>query len=214
MTDISSVLLGLNKALIANSEVALPGNWSSKLFYRDLMNHHVKSEEVFISEFGQVMKRITRDEENSYLEFFEKTRGYKRENSERAEKIFQIFSKSNLMLYFEDVFLELVIDEREGDEGRETLLIQFLNVLAEIPLSKWNEIVVNAGACCYQWFAKEPFLYMNLLTRKDKSSFDLYTDQELFQFLEQTLLNFPEEGKLSIEESRSDAIQLCKRKRG
>ncbi len=208
MSDLPSVLLNLNKALISTSEVALPGSWSPKLFYNDLIEHPVKSEEILIEKFKIVMTSVRAGaEEVGYLEFFEATRGYKREID---EKIFKAFSRGVLMLHFEEAFLELL--KSPPPEEKMALLNQFLNALVDKPLSKWNEITSNAGACCYQWFCKEPMLYINLLSRKDKSCFENYTDPELFEALGSSLLIFPEEGKLSVENQRSNLVEMCKKK--
>lgn len=212
MTDIATLLLALNRASVreSNFEIAIPGNWSPRLFFQDLHEYPVINEEILKREFISAIK----EETPNYLTFFKKTRGEERKNvNEHNQKIWDSFSKEPIMLYFEEIFLLLIKNDKPQDEEEIKSLMLFIDSLSYSGIEKWNEILMNTGACCYQWFAKEPFLYIKLLKRQDNLSFDNYTDSELLEYLGKTLQNFPEPNCISIADSRSKCIEMCKLKK-
>ena len=100
-TEISLLLISINKLI--GEEITLPGNWSPKLFYEDIMNAPVQNSDVLIS----TMKRLAL-EWPSYLDFFFTTRGYHKNVTEYQKELYTLFSKGSLMLYFEEIFLFLL----------------------------------------------------------------------------------------------------------
>ena len=193
------LLITLNKLL--GKEFAVPANWSPQILHSDLMKEPVKSQEILIQE----LQKVNDKKEPSYLEFYFATRGVPKLCTDRQKKLYEIFGKGQIMLYFESVFIDLLNSPPKENEGA---FLQFISALSSQPLNKWDSIVAHTGACCYQWFVKEPYAYIKLLTRKDKKDYNNYTDEELFQIKNWTLQMCAEKDKVSIHDSRSYCIQL------
>ncbi len=198
ISDISSILISINK--LVGEECALPGGWSPKIFYEDLMNKPVMSSEVLVAS----MKKLTQNIQNepSYLNWFEETRGYKKEVTEYQKELYTLFGKNSIMLYFEEIFLKML-----NQTTRDELLLQYIYTLSRSQIDQWNDIVKESGACCYQWYAKEHELYLQLLKRKDDISNDNKTDQEIFK---DTKYKLEQIGQLTPNDSRSKLIDLIK----
>lgn len=200
-SDVSSLLISINK--LVGEECTLPGNWSPKIFYDDIMNAPVSDSNILISS----MKSLIHSEKPmSYCEFFFVTRGYEKKLTPYQKEIYSLFENGSLMLYFEEIFLSLLNSEKERNED----LIKFLSALGTSPIYKWNDILANIGACHYLWFAKEYSLYLPLLNRKDQSSFENYTDAELFQYLGLELKEIGLDSEIRICDSRRKLIEFVK----
>jgi hypothetical protein len=79
---------------------------------------------------------------------------------------------------------------------------------SKTPISQWNSIVAKLGACCFQFFAKEPENYVRLLFCHQPGDPDRMTDQELLEGLGETSLSpTTYRGKVSINDSRAVLIQ-------
>lgn len=186
-------------------ELSMAGNWSPTLFLNDLKTFPVKSKKQLANEVLESCKNNV-----VYLDFFEKTRGQARPCNEIQKNLWNIFNKGCVMLYFEQVFLRLhELTEINKDDN--TLLL-YLNALSQSPISQWNEIVKGIGACCYQWFVKEPELYVRLPYRENVNTPENMTDKELFEAIESNLSPTSYQGKISIEDSRSKLINKYKSK--
>ena len=109
------------------------------------------------------------------------------------------------MLYFEPLFLRLLESPELTTDV--TTLTLYLNALSQVPIAQWNSILEGIGACCYQFFAKEPFMYAPLPYRSKMDTPEEMTDQELLEAVESSLSPTPYRGKISIEDSRSQLIQ-------
>ena len=193
-----AVLQGLNDFL--GKELALCGTWSPTLFYRDLKAYPVKSK-------TQLAELVLEGCENctSYLEFFEKSRGIPRKCTPEQKEVFEIFNNGSIMLYFEQIFLRLL-------DSPNTILNMYMKALSETSIDKWNEILQGLGACCHQFFAKEPESYLALLSRGKPQTPEEMTDFELFQAIQSNLSPSLCRGKVSVDDSRSALIQLYKSK--
>lgn len=198
-SDIGNIMLSINK--MVGEECALPGEWSPQIFYSDLMSKPVKSSEILISSMKKLMTEIRN--EPSYLNFFFETRGYKKEITPYQEELFNLFNKGSIMLYFEPIFLKLI-----ENPIRDDITIKFISALSNSNIDKWNDIVKNAGACCYSWYAKEHELYLPLLSRKDKEQYENYTDEELLACKN---LKLEQIGIITPNDSRSKLIELLKK---
>lgn len=192
------VIQGLNDYI--GHELSLPGNWSPTIFFEDLKLYPVKNKKELAEEVLESCKKS-----KSYLEFFEKTRGKLRPCSEPQKKLWYIFSNGSVMLYFEALFLQL--HEMTELNPNTNVLLLYLNALSQSPISQWDEIIKGIGACCYQWFAKEPELYTQLPYRQSRDSPEDMTDQELFDAIESSLSPTSYRGKVSVEDSRSQLIK-------
>lgn len=191
------VLQSLNDYL--GIELALPGNWPPNLFYQDLQDYPVETKRKLAV---AVQSGLT--ESKNYLEFFEETRGFKRPTSEEQLEIWKIFSCGSLMLYFEPLFLRLL--DRPQMEGYQVILA-YLQALSETAVMYWNSILEGVGACCYQFFGKEPDLYARLITRTSADTPEEMTDQEILDAINSNLSPTAYNNKISTEDSRSALIQ-------
>ncbi len=198
ISDISSILISINK--LVGEECALPGGWSPKIFYEDLMNKPVMSSEVLVAS----MKKLTQNIQNepSYLNWFEETRGYKKEVTEYQKELYTLFGKNSIMLYFEEIFIKM-LNMKERNE----ILLQYIYILSQSSIDQWDSVVKKSGACCYQWYAKEHELYLALMTRKDEISYENKTDEQLFKG---TKYKLEQIGQLTPNDSRSKLIDLIK----
>ena len=201
--DVASLLISINKSV--GEECVLPGQWSPKIFYDDIMTAPVVNSEILVA----AMKKLTLTN-ITYLNFFHETRGYEKSLTSYQKELYTLFSKGSLMLYFEEIFLHLLSSSTSftvQNEGRNEDLLKFLEALAANPISKWNEIVANIGACHYIWFAKEYALYLPLLNRRDQNTYENYTDEELLNCIGAKLEQI---GEITISDSRSKLIALVK----
>ena len=195
------VIQGLNDLI--GQELSLPGNWSPTIFFQDLKAHPVKTKNQLAEAVLDACQKNT-----TYLEFFEKTRGQAKECNESQKQLWAIFDEGSVMLYFEPLFLKLL--SSSAISGGKELLILYLNALSKSPISQWDETLKGVGACCYQWFAKEPELYAHLPYRKDRDTPENMTDFELFEAIESSLSPTSYRGKISVEDSRSKLIEKYK----
>ena len=207
-----SMLIGsLNDSI--PHEIAVPGTWSPELFYLDMKNYPVVHKTITSKRIAEILRS---KENTTYLEFFEETRGYARfpNLTPFQSNVFEIFERGSIMLYFEKVFLKL-IDRAPSEE--DLILFEFLKKLSGQPITDWNETVAEIGACCFQFFAKEPYSYMKLITR-DKAvvtndpDYENMTDQDLLTKENITLEYSACPSRLSIEDSRSNLLSRIKMK--
>lgn len=183
-------------------ELVLSGTWSPKLFYKDLKEYPVATKRILASVMCEAMQKNM-----SYLEFFEKTREFKRPEHETQTKIWQIFNQGSIMLYFEELFLQLL---QEPQMEGHTIILAYLEVLSKSPVVQWNAIVEGIGACCYQFFAKEAPLYAHLIKRTSADQPEDMTDQELLEVLNSNLSPTAYHNKISMHDSRSAMIRKYK----
>lgn len=180
---------------LLGQELSLPGNWSATIFFQDLKSNPVQSKTQLASAILEACENNT-----SYLDFFRNTRGFDKECSEYQKQLYEMFNKGSIMLYFEDLFIRLL--DKQTD-----VLILYLNALSESQIGQWDDILKGIGACCYQWFVKEPELYAHLPYRKNKDGPENMTDSELFEMIESSLSPNSYRGKVSVEDSRSKLIE-------
>jgi len=194
------VIQGLNDLI--GQELSLPGNWSSTIFFQDLKAFPLKTKKQLAEAVLDACRKNT-----SYLNFFETTRGKVKECTEYQKRLWDIFNEGSIMLYFEPFFLTSV---EGGKEKKDEVLILYLNALSKSPISQWDEILKGIGACCYQWFAKEPEMYAHLPYRQNRDSAENMTDFELFEAINSSLSPTSYRGKVSVEDSRSKLIEKYK----
>lgn len=175
---------GTSPQLVINSindslghEIALPGTWSPTLFYTDLKEYPVKSKKIL----GELIYRANTDQALSYLEFFEKSRGVSRPESKENPSVWEAFSSGSVMLYFEPLFLKSVSKKELSRDDQ--VILMYIKELSKHPVPHWNAILENLGCCSYQFFGKEPELYVSLLYRTDTTSPKNMTDQDLIKEL-------------------------------
>lgn len=125
-SSIASVVQSLNDA--SSEELAIPGNWSSELFFQDLKKFPVRTKKELIRIVHQAdLKPMT------YREFFQQTRGYPREVPNVAVwEVFDQITVGSIMLYFEKQFLKWM-GEKEAPPA-----LKLVEELAQIPIGEWN----------------------------------------------------------------------------
>lgn len=178
-------------------ELALPGNWSPQLFFRDLKEEAVIDKKTLAELIYQACKSST-----SYLEFYQKSRGKERVVTELQKKLLETFEKGMLFLYCDEAFWSL-FNQKELTPGQ-TKLLKYFEALSLYPIETWNDIVRKSGACCYQFFLKESLFYAEVLQRKnqDKEQPEKMTDHELVAKLG---LN-----EINVRESRTELVKRVK----
>jgi len=187
-----------------SAELALPGHWSPTIFYRDLKECPALNKRAVI----EALKR-TATERISYLDFFKETRGRTKEVSEFHRRMYLLFETGSVMLYFEEYFLRL-LDKSEPDQY-DNIVIKYIEILGKEKIDKWDAIVSQVGACCFQFFAKSPELYARLTFRTSINGPEDMTDLELLSGIGHGQLSLSPTryvDKVSIHDSRDDLIRL------
>lgn len=177
-------------------EISLPGNWSPHIFFTDLKTYPVPSKQLLTTVLVQANKSPM-----TYIDFFLSTRPgtpFPHIKNEYHTLIWQLFDKESLMLYFEDYFRRLVKEESRDVLQSHDILLQYIDCLSKAPIGEWDTIVIKLGACCFQFFAKNPELYQNIEL----------SDSELLEKLGLMLSPTPYPGKISIHDSRPQLLQL------
>lgn len=193
-------------------------NYSSELFLSDLDTFPVQS---------NICYDVLRNYPNAnYLDFFKLTRGFERpgstpneddpievkDNIEFKNKIWEIFSRGSLMLYFENLFIRIVNSKVLIHKNKDALL-SYLKMLSENPVSEWDKIVSNLGCYCYEFFSNEPELYLDLFENFHKDqNIENMTDFEILKKINYKLplgsKNYP--NMITRKSSRSDLIKFAK----
>lgn len=145
------------------------GTWSLKIVFDDLESYPVDKELILANLNKQV----------PYLEFFRETRGFEKEVTPHQKKVFDIFDKGSIMLYFENIFLYLLKQEEECE------LFHLMEKLSkEDDMSSWWNIIKETGAGSVNLFISDPLSYINNKTKDEeyleKNNLELgyYTDIE------------------------------------
>jgi len=187
-----------------SGELALPGNWSSNLFYSDLKESPVQSKKILANTLEQANHNPM-----TYLIFFEQSRGYPKNISDFQRKLYSIIEQGSIMLYFEDYFIRL-LNKNKLDQC-DNIILKYIETLGRQDIGQWDDTVIKIGACCHQFFAKEPELYAQLVFRTKVNYPEDMTDQELLNQIttEQAGLS-PNKynGKICIHDSRSELLHL------
>ena len=197
-----SIIQSLNDYI--STELALPGSWSSKLFYSDLKTAPVQSKRILANTLEQANR-----EPMSYLMFFEQSHGYPKNVSDFCRELYPLFERGSIMLYFEDCFLRLL--EETTPDPCDEIVLQYVRALSHRNIGQWDAIVAGIGACCYQFFAKEPELYIQLVYRTGPDCPEHMTDQELLDKIAQGQSGLSPNkynGKISIHDSRTELLRL------
>lgn len=196
---LESIIANLNNA--TPHELSIPGNWSPTLFFEDLKIYPVVNKRVLINELYRACCSHV-----SYLEFFERTRGHSKSIS--YPYLYELFDRGSVMLYMETFFLNLLKRPNQMlNDSRLTRLFEYIEILSKNPVSKWNEILNQIGCCCYQFFVKEPELYLPVIFKS--SSIESKTDQELLS-PQGNVSPTKYQGKISIYDSRSALLKSFK----
>ena len=214
-TDLKYIPTGTTPQLVIQSlndylgqELSLCGPWSPTIFYSDLRDYPVSSKR----RLAELVHRANQLEQKgpqrmSYLEFFELSRGEPRPNTTESQKqIWEIFEQGSVMLYFEPIFLRL-IGRSEGLSKFDQVTLLYIKALSQAPVVQWNKILEGLGACCYQFFGKEPDLYAQLVYRTEDKSPEMMTDQEMLDAIGSKLSPTSYRGRISIDDCRSALIR-------
>lgn len=181
-----SVIQSLSDYL--KTDLAVPGNWSPQLFFDDLKNNPVKDKRLLAETIRDALELPI-----PYLDFFEITRGYSRSVNPYQKGLIELFNEGSIMLYFEDLFLELFTDPTEDEKD----LLKYLKALSQLSISKWNQVVEGIGASSYQFFSKDPHAYAKLLHR--------VKDTDASELMDREILEHVPEAE-AISESRSELV--------
>lgn len=178
----------------AGCELALPGNWSPQLFFQDLKKYPVSSKK-------QLTELIIAANTSrvSYRDFFCQSRPTI-PFPHPHQHLFEIFESDGIMLYFENYFLRLLKIDSNTLMEKHDIIIQYIEVIGKLPIGCWDNIVAKLGACCFQFFAKDPELYIGLSEEM--------SDQQLLKKLSLTLYPTPYLGQISIHDSRRLLLEI------
>jgi len=189
-TSIEQVFQSLND--YTQEELAFPGNWPESFFFEDLKTYPVQTKQLLVVALQKALH-----EHQTYLEFFQVTRGFEHPREKDHPEIWKLFDRGSLMLHFEQLFKEL-LDKSEHNQD-ERVIIAYLKALSKTPVAHWNAVVEGIGACCYEFFGKEPYLYARLIRRNNADQAEDMTDPEILEAIQI---------QISPKKSRSDLIQL------
>ena len=202
------VIQSLNDYL--GSELSLCGSFSPTIFYSDLKDHPATSKKIL----AELIRKANELEMSggplmSYLDFFEQSRGQPRPNTtDHQREIWKAFEQGSVMLYFEPIFLRYLAAPELSKE--EDVILQYIKALAQVPVVRWNEIVKGLGACCYQFFGKEPELYARLVFRTKDDGPESLTDDELLTAIGSKLSPTRYRNQVCLDDSRSALIKRYK----
>lgn len=179
-----------------HGDVVFP-NWSIKLFTEDLIKYPMFSKDELIKHVKKAY-----DDNISYRDFFLRTRDFQRPCHETIdhERLWMLMNNPNMIFYFEDYLISAIDRELTEDDF---LIIEYLQVMDKYDVNQWDAIVQNIGACCFEFFAKEPQKYTQLLKCTDRKNYENMTDQQLLDKLDTKLSIF---GPVSRQNSRSELL--------
>lgn len=190
---------------VQSEELALPGNWSSKLFITDFQpdnNLLVIAEYLFNS-----LQQENPDYLKYYQQVWNKPHPYYPKTEDQCW-VWKVFSTGSIMYYFEDIFLEYLHVEKLTPAQK--FLVQYCEAMSNYPIYKWDSIVKLIGACCYNYFVQEPDKYVNLLFKSDPNNPDLMTDDQIIEKLNVNLTLSCHKNNLGYSGCRSTLIDKFK----
>jgi hypothetical protein len=190
--DLDKILISLSAH--CHNELALPGNWSPTLFRDDLTNHQVATKDFLCKTFTSAMT-----EGWTYRKFFEESRGKPRDVP--CPEVWDIFDRGQLMMAGESLFLQLISNPTYPEEDKKNLFL-YLTEMGTQHVSEWNSTVKNAGACCWEFFLKDPWSYMALVREGGKTDFNFLAD------LKMELSPIPYPNRIDTSMSRQELIQI------
>ena len=158
--------------------VGIPGNWSPTIFVNDLNEFAISSEDTWMA---VIMK--SNAVPMTYGQYFLETRGYTRPIVPGTEKVWSIFEStdtitiidgiryylpSNIMLYFESVFLSLI--RKEQLTHLDNKLLECLRELGKLRWEQWDLFLEKYGACSSNFFLNNPMAYISLVHESSGNS--------------------------------------------
>ena len=161
-------------------ELCFPGNWSPTLFLEDLRNYPLDQRI-----FGSSRRKLAEIIESacklntSYLSFFYKTRGFKRKkaSNQALEGIWIIFERTGMMLYFEEIFLELLV--RTNSRSIDRQILECMTRFSESSYKEWPIIAQSYGAFSLEMFCSDPIVYIRIKSGLRNPSKNLMDDFDL-----------------------------------
>lgn len=136
-------------------EIALPGNWSPTLFFKDLKIYPPKSKKLLVQNLTKACRDCI-----TYREFFLITRDSVREI--KCKEIWNLFDSDkphSMMLYFEDFFLKHFDEPDLNGISQEERAI--LSSLYRIIGEGMEAFLREIGCINIEWFVKEPLAYVS-----------------------------------------------------
>lgn len=160
--------------------------WSKMIFEYDLEHYPLKDPtDAYL---------LLNNPPYSYLEFFEKTRGFPRPLNGKDD-IWRVFQQGSLILYFDQLFFRMLSEPLDIDEK----LLRYLDILGKAPVPQWDYLVQGFGAACIDFFIRDPEIYCTL--NKDN------TDHALLARLGKRLVLDKQPDEISRQESRNAILQ-------
>lgn len=201
------IIQSLNDYL--GSELSLPGSFSPAIFYSDLKEHLATNKKTLAKLVQKINQLEQKGERVSYLDFFEQSRGRSRpDTTDHQKEIWKVFEQGSIMIYFEPIFLRFL--EATELTREENVILEYIKVLSQVPIVRWNEVVKGIGACCYQFFGKEPDLYAHLIFRTKDDGPESMTDDELLLAIGSKLSPTRYRDQVCLDDSRSAIIKRYK----
>lgn len=189
-----------------NEDLCFPVNWSCDLFIKDIEQYPPAS----LTDMALNVKYG-----GDYRIFFHKTRGYPHPLFNKDEKIWAIFGSSNVMMYFEKVFLTLLYKDFISVD--DSIIIQIVENMSKMLVIHWDSYLTNIGCCCYNFFVNDPYSYIDVIKRIDRLSnvnstqslnINELKDSEMLSSLNIKLVDISLPGKISRNDSRVKLINM------
>lgn len=116
------------------------------------------------------------------------------------------------MLVAEPLFLKLIstVPTSQNDTDntgpiKQNLLL-YLDTMSKVHMTSWDEIVKQAGACCWEYFLLDPESYMKMLNRGTRTSQSSGIELTDFEMISKLKLGLTFEFDRSL--SRKDLIRI------
>jgi hypothetical protein len=180
--SLSDLMYNLNNC--SKHELAIPSNWSPELFFHDLLKYPVRSKNELISCLDKFCKKKV-----PYLDFFFSTRNFHRGSQEDqycspniwstmfVNDVWTVFETDSIMLYFEDLFLDLIkYGEMCGNIRK--LYFTIVKEFSKIPMSDWDTVAEKYGALCFNVFINSPLKYVEMVYNSSLGN-SVLTDQNI-----------------------------------
>lgn len=203
-----NIISYISKLGEVGEDLCFPGNWSCDLFIKDIEKYPPLS----LTDMALNVKYG-----GDYKIFFHKTRGHPHPLSIKDERVWNIFSTGSVMIYFENTFIYMLYKEFLSID--DVIVLQVIENLSKILVIQWDAYLSSIGCCCYEFFMKEPYSYVDIIKRINKPLVDDPTitieinelkDFEILSALNLKLIDVSLTDKISRNDSRSKLVDMFK----
>lgn len=181
-------------------------DWSWLLFQTDMQNFPINFNDCVVEVQNAYKNNYT------YRQFFQRTRGFHRPgvSSPEHETIWDMLNNPTILYHFERYLVEVV--DKPNLTADDRYILSYLKVLSKTDINQWDDVVQGMGACCFEFFATDPYKYCELLKDDDRRRVDNMSDQQLLGIIEQKLYGHQYDGHISRQNNRSDLLLMVQDK--